>query len=297
MPYRFFIADVFTDRAFGGNQLAVLPEAQGLSDAEMQALAREFNFSETTFVLPPTKPGHTHRVRIFTPGAELPFAGHPNIGTAVVLASLAGDGQRAFRFQEGVGTVSIEATVKAGTGFAKLTLDTTPEIRPLELTDDQIASMLSLSAGQIGPLKPWSASTGGPHICCIPLTSRDAVAHARFDTAVWERLLPAGSRARDVYAIAGDFAPGGRIKVRLWAPSHGIAEDPATGSAAGTLAASLAQTLPDPSGRFAWTIEQGAEIGRPSLIEAEAEKEDGAVVRIRVGGSAVIVAEGTLSLP
>jgi len=177
----------------------------------MQALARELNFSETTFVLPPTKSGHTHRVRIFQPGAELPFAGHPNIGTAVVLAALAGPEPSAFRFEEPVGTVTIEATATASTGFARLTLDTTPEIRPFGLKGDEIARMLSLSAGQIGPRQPWAATTGGPHICCIPLSSREAVAHSRFDTAVWERLLPADSWARDVYAVAGEFAPGGRI--------------------------------------------------------------------------------------
>lgn len=295
MSHRFFIVDVFTERAFGGNQLAVLPDAQGLSDAQMQALAREFNFSESTFVLPPNLPGHSHRVRIFTPAAELPFAGHPNIGTAVVLAASAGPGAAQFMFEEGVGTVAVEATAQAGKGFAKLMLDAKLDIQPLTLATDAIATMLALPVDQIGPHKPWAATVGGPRVCCIPLTSGEAVARARFDTAVWERLLPAGSWARDVYAIAGDFAPGGRIKVRLWAPSFGIAEDPATGSAAGTLAASLAQMLPDPSGRFAWTVEQGAEIGRPSLIEAEAEKQGGKVVRIRVGGHAVLVAEGTLS--
>src|SRR5579859_6239906 len=120
MSHRYLIADVFTDRPFGGNQLAVFPEADGLSDTQMQAWAREFNFSETTFVLKPTKPDHTHRVRIFTPAMELPFAGHPNIGTAVALASERhSSGAMQFRFEEGVGTVEIEATASKTGGFAR----------------------------------------------------------------------------------------------------------------------------------------------------------------------------------
>src|SRR5271156_6781003 len=122
MAHRFFITDVFTDHAFGGNQLAVFPEAEGISDLAMQAYAREFNFSETTFVLPPRKPGHTHRVRIFTPTKEIPFAGHPNIGTAVVLAALArqhdaADAHR-FVFDEDVGTVTVTANAEPDGGFA-----------------------------------------------------------------------------------------------------------------------------------------------------------------------------------
>lgn len=296
MPYRFIITDVFTDRAFGGNQLAVFPEADGMTDDLMQAWAREFNFSETTFVLGPRVEGHTHRVRIFTPGAELPFAGHPNVGTAVVLAALdeaKGErGVRQFRFEELVGTVAVEAEAQGAKGFARLTLERAPEIRPVGIPDAVLTEMLSLPAEALGPRAPWAAGVGGTPFCCIPLATPDAVAGARLDLDLWARSFPPGAWAREIYAIAGEFAPGGRLKVRMWAPSMGIAEDPATGAAAATLAASLAAMLPDPSGRFGWTIEQGAEIGRPSLIEAEAEKRDGTVVAVRVGGYAIIVGEG-----
>jgi len=299
MSHRFLIADVFTNQAFGGNQLAIFPDAHGISDALMQRLAREFNFSETTFVLPTGKPGHTHRVRIFTPGAELPFAGHPNIGTAVALAAEAGAPGQAvqFLFEEGVGPVAVEARAEAGKGFARLTLERAPELRALDVAHADLVAMLALPQAAIGPRAAWAASIGGTPFCCIPLADRDAVAAARLDLRLWEQRLPQGVWAREVYAIAGDFAPGGWLKVRMWAPSVGVPEDPATGSAAAMLAASLAAMLPDPEGSFAWTIEQGAEIGRPSLIEAEADKSGGKVVRVRVGGSAVIVGEGRITIP
>lgn len=258
----------------------------------MQALAREINFAETTFVLPPTRPGHSHRVRIFTPGAELPFAGHPNIGTAVVLAALAGGhGSSRFLFEEGIGTVAIEAKAASVKGTARLALETGPDIRPLDLPRPALAAMLSLPEARLGWRAAWAAAVG-VRFCCIPLADREAVAEARLDLAVWENVLPPDAWARQVYAMGGDFAPGGRLKTRMWGPAVGVAEDPATGSAAATLAGSLAAMALDPDGIFAWEIEQGAEVGRPSLIEAEAEKRRGAVVAIRVGGSAVIVAEG-----
>jgi trans-2,3-dihydro-3-hydroxyanthranilate isomerase len=293
MSHRFFIIDVFTGSRFGGNQLAVFPEADGIPDDLMQAYAREFNFSETTFVLPPRKPEHTHRVRIFTPARELPFAGHPNIGTAVVLAALlkaeTGQAAAAFTFDEEVGAVIVNAVANPTRGSAELYIRQSPDIRPSRIPAAQLASMLSIHESDVGPMLPWSVELGSRFLC-VPLADRDAVAEANLDIRVWERFPRAD--ALDIYAIAGDFPPGGRLKVRMWAPASGIQEDPATGSAAGALAASLAAALPDPDGVFRWTIEQGAELGRPSVIQASAEKRDGRVVAIRVGGEAVIVAEG-----
>ncbi len=298
MTRRFVITDVFSDHAFGGNQLAVFPEAEDIPDARMQAYAREFNFSETTFVLPPRKSGYTHRVRIFTPSKEIPFAGHPNIGTAVVLAALARqhDGADAHRFvfDEDVGTVTVTATTEPGGGFAELTIEGATETRPADIAPARLAAMLSLPESKVGPLRPWSMSVGLPFFC-LPLADRRAVAAARFDLAAWEQVLPEGVWSRDVYAVAGDFAPAGTLKARMWAPADGVSEDPATGSAAAALAGSLAAGLPDADGQFSWTVEQGAELGRPSVIQVMAEKRDGAVVAIRVGGHAVIVAEGRFS--
>jgi trans-2,3-dihydro-3-hydroxyanthranilate isomerase len=194
-----------------------------------------------------------------------------------------------------VGTVAVEAEAHAAKGAARLILERAPEIRPADIPEAALADMLSLHAEALGQRAPWLAGIGGTPFCCIPLASRDAVAGARLDVNLWSRTLPPGSWAREVYAIAGEFAPGGRLKVRMWAPSLGVPEDPATGAAAVTLAASLAAMLPDPAGRFGWTIEQGAEIGRPSLIHAEAEKHEGTVVAAKVGGSAIIVAEGQIA--
>jgi trans-2,3-dihydro-3-hydroxyanthranilate isomerase len=296
MSHRFFIADVFTSRPFGGNQLGVFPDAVGIPEDLMQAYARELNFSETTFVLPPRNAAHTHRVRIFTPEAELPFAGHPNVGTGVVLATLAqaaGQGDTfQFAFDEDVGTVRVAATIADQRSFAELTLDGGAEIRPLDLPRPALARMLSLPEGSVGPRAAWMAGVG-INFACIPLADPQAVATAQLDVPAWREALPEDAWARQVYAIAGDFAPGGRLKVRMWGPSAGVMEDPATGSAAGALAASLAEALPDSDGLFGWTVEQGAEIGRPSRIEAFAEKRGGRVVSIRVRGDAVIVAEGS----
>ena len=288
MTHRFILVDVFTARAFGGNQLAVFPEAEGIPDALMQAYARELNFSEATFVLPPRDAEHTHRVRIFTPTKEIPFAGHPNIGTAVVLAAAGQAG--ALVFDEDVGTVRIAARAEGNRGFAELTLERAAEIRPSDIAPARLMAMLSLPQDAVGPLPAFAMSFGLPFFV-VPLKDPAAVAAAKLDSS-WETVLPPDAWARDVYVIAGDFAPGGRLKVRMFAPSDGIPEDPATGSAAAALVSSLADSLPDTDGEFAWTIEQGAEIGRPSLISAVAVKRAGRVVSVRVGGSVVIVGEG-----
>jgi trans-2,3-dihydro-3-hydroxyanthranilate isomerase len=294
MAHRFLLVDVFTEHAFGGNQLAVFPDAAGIPGALMQAYARELNFSETTFVLPPRKPGHTHRVRIFTPTMEVAFAGHPNIGTAVVLAKVQSGG--AFVFDEDVGTVRTTAGIDGDRGFAELTLERAAEIRPADIVPARLAAMLSLPEGSIGPLPAFFVGVGLPFFI-VTLKDADSVTAARLDLGVWETVLPPGSWSRDVYIVAGDFAPGGHLKARMFAPADGVPEDPATGSAAAAFAASLAAVLPDPDGHFAWTVKQGAEIGRPSRISVSAEKRAGHVISVRVGGSAVIVGEGRFSEP
>ena len=289
MTHRFILIDVFTEQAFGGNQLAVFPDGTGISDEQMQTYARELNFSETTFVLPPGKPDHTHRVRIFTPTKEIPFAGHPNIGTAVVLAASGQGGDLVF--DEDVGTVRIAAQADGNRGFAELTLERAAEVRPCDIPSEHLAEMLSLPDEKVGPRPAFFASVGLPFLV-VPLADHEAVTAAKLHP-VWETLLPPGLWSRDVYVAARNFAPGGRLKVRMFAPADGVPEDPATGSAAAALAGSLAASVPEADGEFSWTIEQGAEIGRPSLITAVAVKRAGEVVAIRVGGSAVIVGEGS----
>lgn len=289
MAHRFILVDVFTEHAFGGNQLAVFPDAEGIPDALMHAYARELNFSETTFVLPSRKAGHTHRVRIFTPTMEVAFAGHPNIGTAVALAKEQSGG--AFVFDEDVGTVRITANIDGDRGFAELTLERAAEIRPADIAPARLAAMLALPDDSIGPHPAFFAGFGLPFLI-VPLKDAASVAAARLDPGILETILLPGSWSRDAYIVAGDFAPGGDLKARMFAPADGVPEDPATGSAAAAFAASLAAALPEPDGEFAWTVAQGAEIDRPSRISVSVEKRAGHVASVRVGGSAVIVGEG-----
>lgn len=297
MAHRFVIADVFTEAAFGGNQLAVHPDGRGLSDAAMQKVAREFNFSETTFVLPPETPGTDFRLRIFTPANELPFAGHPTVGTAAVLAReglipLEG-GRGRVVFGENVGPVTVGLEVDDERAFARLSLQSAVT-EPAERPDPaHVAAALSLPADAV--LDAWFATVGTP-FCYVRLADRDAVDRAETDRAAWKAHFEGGF-SDALYFFAGDVADGGRLYARMFAPGFGIEEDPATGAAAATLAGCLANRLPDREGVFSWTIDQGVKMGRPSLLEASAEKRDGAAMRVMVGGSTVLVAEGMINVP
>jgi trans-2,3-dihydro-3-hydroxyanthranilate isomerase len=302
MRYRFHTADVFTDRIFGGNPLAVLPDARLLDAVHMQRIAAEFNLSETVFVLPPEDPANTRRLRIFTPSAELPFAGHPTVGSAHVLAAigeipLAGAETRIV-FEEGVGPVPV--TIRAADGkptFAELTAAQLPEFRTEVPTPDEIAAMLSLQASDLlsGTDAPEAISCGVP-LLFVPLRDREAAGRARLDHGRWEHLL-ANAWAPHVYVFSYDTeTPGADIHARMFAPALGVAEDPATGGAAAPLAGYLGVRDPRGDGTLSWRIEQGLEMGRPSFLEVEADKRKGEIIAIRVGGSAVLVSEGTLEV-
>ena len=297
MKFHYYTADVFTDRPFGGNQLAVFPDARGISDERMQDIAREFNFSETTFVLPPEDRRHTRRVRIFTPGAEIPFAGHPTVGTAHVLAAvgeipLSGE-TTSIIFEQGVGPVPV--TIRANGKrqlFVQLSVAKLPEIGPAPPAAARLAEMLSLGEHDLaGPdMPPQAISCGLPYLL-IPLASRDAVARARLRTDLWEETLR-GYWTDDVFLFALDpQLDGSDLHARMFAPGYGIAEDPATGSAAVTLGGYLAARNPRHDGTLRWVIEQGFEMGRPSILEVEVDKRGGAIAAVRVGGSSVIVCE------
>jgi len=267
--HRFFIADVFTDRPFAGNQLAVFPDAARLPEAAMQPIALEFNFAETTFVLPPRDARHAARVRIFTPKAELPFAGHPTIGTAAVLVHL-GLTKPCFVLEEGIGPVAIE--VRDGKTY--LSSDKpieTPAVKPaLQGIEHEDA---------------FFAGAGVP-FCFVRLKDKAAV-----DRATWLPEL-ANAWSPNLYVFCGEKD----LYARMFAPKLGIAEDPATGSGAVALAGVLAARAPH-DGDFSWTIDQGVAMGRPSRIEASAEKRDGRVVRVRIGGATRIAAEGEMEVP
>jgi trans-2,3-dihydro-3-hydroxyanthranilate isomerase len=305
MRYQFYTADVFTDRMFGGNPLAVFSDARGLDDATMQRIAREFNLSETVFVLPPDNPAHTRRLRIFTPAGELQFAGHPTVGTAFVLAQVGAlgplEGERAaIVFEEGVGPVPVTIFLRDGqpTG-AQLTAAKLPAAGQLPVAAADLAAMLGLDPAEIGygDYGPEAVSSGGTPFTIIPLRDRAALARARVRLELWERHL-AGSWAPEVYPICFDpELPGSDLRVRMFAPSLGIAEDPATGAAATALAGYLAPRAGLVDGTLRWVLEQGFEMGRPSILEVEADMAGGQLRAVRVGGAAVMVSEGRFEAP
>jgi trans-2,3-dihydro-3-hydroxyanthranilate isomerase len=303
MKYRYYTADVFTDRPFGGNQLAVFPDARGIDSVRMQEIAREFNFSETTFVLPPDNPRHTRRVRIFTPGTELPFAGHPTVGTAHVLTAigdipLAGE-TTSIVFEEGVGPVPV--TVRSNGRrpvFAQLSVAKLPEIGPPPPPAARLAAMLSLDVSDLaGPdMPPEAVSCGLPYLL-IPVASRDAVARSRLRADQWEETLRA-YWTDDIFVFALDpELDGSDVHARMFAPGAGVPEDPATGSACVALGGYLALRHPRHDGTLRWVVEQGFEMGRPSIMEVEVDKRGGAVTGVRVGGSTVLVCEGQMEVP
>lgn len=304
MRVRFLTADVFTDRIFGGNPLAVVPDARGLSAAQMQRVAGEFNLSETAFVLPPDDPAHTRRVRIFTPGAELPFAGHPTVGTAVVLAStgeVALDGGAArVVFEEGVGPVPVTIRAEAGRPlFAQLTAARRPERLDVEVPpSDVLAYALSLHPAEVlaepGGYAPevWTA---GVSFLCVPVRDLEALGRARI-SADWAPVA-AGMGLKEVFVFTTETGGAADVRARMFAPGLGIAEDPATGAAASAFAGYLGVRARPRDGTARWVVAQGVEMGRPSRLEVEADKAGGAVVAARVGGTAVLVSEGTMEVP
>jgi trans-2,3-dihydro-3-hydroxyanthranilate isomerase len=303
MPrFRYLTVDVFTDVAFGGNQLAVFPDARGIPDPRLQDIAREFNFSETTFVYPPADPAHTRRVRIFTPGGELPFAGHPTVGTAHVLAAtgaipLAG-GETRIVLEELVGPVPVTIRAEGGQPtFCQLTAAKLPEEGPPAPSIADLADVVGLAPEDLvgGDWAPHGFSCGVPFLF-VPLRDRDAVARAKVRADAYARVL-AGSWAPEVLVFARDGERAGSdLHGRMFAPLFGIAEDPATGSAAAALAGYLTRRSPHRDGTLRWRLEQGFEMGRPSILDIEADVASGAVTAVRVGGASVLVCEGEMEV-
>jgi trans-2,3-dihydro-3-hydroxyanthranilate isomerase len=291
--FRYYTCDVFTDRPFGGNPLAVVTDAQSLDDATMQAVAREFNFSETVFVCPPADPRHAARLRIFTPGGELPFAGHPTVGAAFVLSSIgATPGASQIVFEEGVGPVHVRIE-RSGEQVESCTLTAAQAPRKTAIVNQRVrlAAMLGLHASDVAAAaEVWSC---GVPFTVIPLASVEALQRARLERDRWSRLLGEHD-GRKVYPIAR--LDDTTWRVRMFAPSLGVAEDAATGSAAAALAGWLVARQPEAHGTRHWRILQGADIGRPSEIALEADVTDGAVTAVRVGGRCVMMTDGTLRL-
>lgn len=307
MEYKFHTCDVFTDTLHGGNPLAVLPDARGLSDEQMMAITREFNYSETTFVFPPNDPANTNRVRIFTPGRELQFAGHPTVGTAHVLAATgvvptAGDETRIV-FEEGVGPVPV--TIKSRNGapyFAQLTAAKLPEVGDPPPSNKVLSEILSLEPSDIladDLIEPEAVSCGTPFLF-IPVRTPEVLKWIKVDNKKWEESLKS-YWAPEMFVFSADTWPGifegGHIRARMFAPALGIGEDPATGSACAALAGFLGFRSEQRAGTLKWTVDQGVEMGRPSRLDLEVDLDRGQVKAIRVGGSTVLVSTGVLHLP
>lgn len=295
MPYRFLTYDVFTDSAFGGNPLAVFPNGQGLDDVAMQRIAREFNLSETVFIFPPQQAGNAARLRIFTPARELPFAGHPTVGAALhlartgVLGPLADGDARVL--EEQAGLVTVQFSVREGVVVsARLAAPQAPSFIDCTVTDQALASVLSLSADEIGAgdWRPRFVSCGNPFLL-IPLRDLSALSSSQIDVDAWRRVLEgAPSGALFPFVRLAD----GTLRARMYSPSFGIGEDPATGSAAVCLAGYLAAHAPQADGSLDWTLHQGVEMGRPSELLIAADKAAGQVTRCYVAGSAVLISQG-----
>jgi trans-2,3-dihydro-3-hydroxyanthranilate isomerase len=301
MRLQFETVDVFTQHRFSGNPLAVVLNAQGLSTEQMQAIAGEFNLAETTFVLPPKDSAHTAEVRIFTPRAEMPFAGHPNIGTAFVLARAGTSYGRTIPqdrviFEEKAGLVPI-SLLKDGTSIVGARL-ASPQ--PLTVGDevpiDAVASACGIAADDIETRNhaPCIASCGVGFILA-EIKTRIALASAMPHIDVFRRdIANRGTTGILIYTEVDDHDI--NIRARMFAPLKGIPEDPATGSANVALIGLLAKLKPEPDLHLSKTIAQGVEMGRPSLLEAEAEKRGGVVTATFIGGRCVPVMSGTIDL-
>lgn len=299
----FHTCDVFTDRAYAGNPLAIVLGADGMTTAQMQTIAREFNLSETIFVQAPADPAHSARVRIFFPTAEIPFAGHPTIGCAIHLAVTQagpGDFDRDLVLEEEAGLVPVHVSRRGVAVLAEFVAPVVPH--GVEAPDSLaaldagfLAAALGLTPGDIGfgAHQPglWQ---GGPRFLYVPVASLDALARARTMEPQWSRQMQAGGVDSAYLYAAGQ---GCDFRARMFSPTAGIQEDPATGSASAILAAQLLAFGALREGETHLTLHQGVEMGRPSVIGLTARVVGGQLAQVRIKGSAVPISEGRIRLP
>lgn len=302
MKRAYHVLDVFTDTPLAGNPLAVVHDCEGLDDKAMQAIAREFNISETVFVLAPENPAHTAKIRIFTPGLELPFAGHPTVGTAIILARLrwgSGDdkdgGERdgIVVLEEKVGTVRVGVALKNGNAFAEFDIPQKPSALDTAIDPELAAAALGLAPAEIGfeNHKP-SRFTAGVDYDFVPVRDLGVLKRCRIDRRVFDKAFASQSAyvyTRETFSNENDF------HARMFSPGHGIAEDPATGSAAAAFAGVIRQFDRPLGGIHRYRIEQGHIMGRPSHVGLELDLQ-GDLHAVRIGGSAVIVAQGIMDV-
>jgi len=298
MRLDFVTVDVFTELQFGGNPLAVIADARGLSTNQMQKIAAEFNLSETAFVLPPKSSEHTAEVRIFTPRAELPFAGHPTVGTAFVLGRAIGPSDRSdiFLFEEKAGLVRVQLLREGASVVGARLAAPQPFAIHHEISPEIIAAACSLGTDDIETAhhQPCVAACGTP-VVIAELKNRSALSAAEPRADVFARHLPAAMTA-GVYLYMQAVDESADIQARMFGPLHGIPEDPATGGAGVVLIGLLAHLQHQPEMDLSKRIGQGADMGRPSLLEALAQKRGGAVTATFIGGRCAPMMEGTLNL-
>jgi len=299
MKLRFHTLDVFTTEPFTGNGLAVVLDADGVSDAHMQRIAREFNLSETVFVQRPDVASHTAKVRIFTPGGELPFAGHPTIGCAILLASLKHkDGcsfETELRLEAKAGVVPVTVSRIGPVARAVLTAPKLPENLGAPPPTARLAEAVGVKESDIGfgQHVPGLFMTSS-RVLFVPVKDLATLARTRVVEPAWSAAL-AEAQSFNVYLYAAGGADASTsYRARLYAPGEGIPEDPATGLAAATFPGQLMAHEKRGDGTHRWRVEQGYEMGRPSQIDVEADVEGGRIRAVRVGGSAVRISEGTL---
>ena len=302
MKLKFHTLDVFTSRKFHGNPLAVVLDADGLTGERMQTIAREFNLSETIFVMKPEDPRNTARVRIFFPRGEMAFAGHPTVGCAVLLAEGKHKAGCSFeteiRLEENAGLVPVRVSRIGGAARAMFTAPVLPFRVDAKLPDAAaIAGALGLTEEEIGFGGHRSGlNEGGPRCLHVPVASRAALARAWPREPHWTALVePLGTDMAYLYTPGGDN-PGTSFRARMFSPGGGIPEDPATGSATAILTAQLLAFEGLGDGRHEWRIEQGYEMGRASDLWLEADVARGKLSAVRVAGEAVQVSEGVLDI-
>jgi trans-2,3-dihydro-3-hydroxyanthranilate isomerase len=303
--YEYVTVNVFTGDRFGGNPLAVLPDARGLTDAQMQAIARDFNLSETTFVLPPDNPQNHARVRIFTPAHEMPFAGHPNVGTGFVLARAMDNPPEHLVFEEIAGLVRVHILRDAARQITGARISA-PQALSIgdAVPTARVAACASLAAADFltNAHDPLQASVGTRFVIA-EVASLDALARATPDIAAFRAAAaetasaaPGGSPRFALLLYVRRDGDATRLRTRMFAPLGGVLEDPATGSACAALAALLTSMAPGENVDLHYEIQQGVEMGRPSLLIASGRKTAEGPVEATVAGSCVPAARGTLEL-
>ncbi len=297
MKLTFHTLDVFTGKRFTGNGLAVVIGSDGLSDGLMQDIAAEFNLPETIFVQAPDNPANTAKVRIFMPKGELPFAGHPTIGCAVLLAALkhtpGSDFEAEIRLEEKAGLVPVRVTRAGNETRGQLTVPRVATVEPVEKDETELAAAIGVAPQQIGfdRHRP-GILVAASRFLCIPLASLEALKHAWPREPHFSHVLA----RRDTFSAYMYAKSVAGFRVRLFAPAEGIPEDPATGSAAAAFASQIhsAERLGD--GTFGWRLEQGIEMGRPSELAVEADVQGSLITAVRVAGQAVQVMQGTIDV-